>query len=253
MQENSLLFLGTGTSTGVPAIGCTCPACTSLDPLDKRMRTSALLSFRGKNILIDCGPDLRTQLLRAGSPSLDALLVTHIHYDHVAGIDDLRPYCYRAPMPVYCRQDVADGLKRLVPYSFDEHPYPGVPTFDLHVIDPARPFLIGDIEVTPLPVMHYKMPILGYRIGPLAYVTDCKTMPPATLDLIRGVDTLVLNGLRMTEHMSHLSVPEAVDLIGKIAPRRAYITHISHDLGPAASVVLPQGISLAHDFLKIEI
>lgn len=250
---DTLTFLGTGTSTGVPAIGCKCPACSSTDPLDKRMRTSAILSMGGKNILIDSGPDLRTQLLRAGSPPLDALLVTHIHYDHVAGIDDLRPYCYRAPMPVYCRQDVADGLKRLVPYSFDEHPYPGVPTFDLHVIDPDRPFRIGFLEVVPLPVMHYKMPILGYRIGSFAYVTDCKTMPDTTLGLLRGVDTLVLNGLRMTPHMSHLSVPEAVELIRKIAPRRAYITHISHDLGPAASVILPEGIQLAHDFLKIEI
>jgi len=248
-----LTFLGTGTSTGVPAIGCKCPACSSTDPLDKRMRTSAILSVGGKNILIDSGPDLRTQLLRVGSPSLDALLLTHIHYDHVAGIDDLRPYCYRAPMPVYCRQDVADGLKRIVPYSFAEHPYPGVPTFDLHVIDPDRPFRIGDLEIVPLPVMHCKLPILGYRIGSFAYVTDCKTMPDTTFELLRGVDTLVINGLRMTPHMSHLSVPEAVELIRKIAPRRAYITHISHDLGPAASVILPEGIRLAHDFLKIEI
>lgn len=250
---DTLTFLGTGTSTGVPAIGCKCPACSSKDPLDKRTRTSAILSVAGKNILIDSGPDLRTQLLRAGSPALDALLLTHIHYDHVAGIDDLRPYCYRAPMPVYCRQDVADGLKRIVPYSFAENPYPGVPTFDLHVIDPDRPFHIGDIEIVPLPVMHYKMPILGYRIGSFAYVTDCKTMPDATFRLLRGVDTLVINGLRMAPHMSHLSVPEAIELIHKIAPRRAYITHISHDLGPAASVILPEGIQLAHDLLKIQI
>ena len=248
---DSLLFLGTGTSTGVPAIGCRCATCSSLDPLDKRMRASAILSIGGKNILIDCGPDLRTQLLRAGSPPLDALLVTHIHYDHVAGIDDLRPYCYQRPMPVYCRADVADGLRRIVPYSFAEHPYPGVPTFDLHVIDPGRPFHIGDIEVVPLPVMHFELPILGYRIGSFAYITDCKTMPDSTFDLLRGVDTLVINGLRFEPHMSHLSVPEAIEIIRARGPRRAFLTHMSHDLGPAATVTLPPGIQLAHDFLKI--
>ncbi len=245
---DSLLFLGTGTSTGVPAIGCRCATCSSLDPLDKRMRASAILSIGGKNILIDCGPDLRTQLLRAGSPPLDALLVTHIHYDHVAGIDDLRPYCYQRPMPVYCRAAVADGLRRIVPYSFAEHPYPGVPTFDLHVIDPGRPFHIGDIEVVPLPVMHFELPILGYRIGSFAYITDCKTMPDSTFDLLRGVDTLVINGLRFEPHMSHLSVPEAIEIIRALGPRRAFLTHMSHDLGPAATVTLPPGIQLAHDF-----
>ena len=154
-------------------------------------------------------------------------------------------------MPVYCRADVADGLRRIVPYSFAEHPYPGVPTFDLHVIDPGRPFHIGDIEVVPLPVMHFELPILGYRIGSFAYITDCKTMPDSTFDLLRGVDTLVINGLRFEPHMSHLSVPEAIEIIRALGPRRAFLTHMSHDLGPAATVTLPPGIQLAHDFLKI--
>lgn len=248
-------FLGTGTSTGVPQIGCRCAACTSADRRDNRLRASAIVTAdNGARLLIDCGPDFRQQILRAGAPPLDGLLVTHSHYDHVGGLDDLRPYCKGGRhFPVWCRADVASDLRHRNPWSFAANPYPGVPTFEIHEIDPGRPFTAAGVGITPLPVMHAALPIVGFRIGPLAYVTDCKTMPDSTVELLRGVDTLVLNALRPAPHMSHLSLGEALGLIGRIRPRRAFLTHMSHDMGPAADVVLPPGVELAHDSLHIDI
>lgn len=250
-MSTRLLFLGTGTSTGVPQIGCRCRACTSLDPRDKRLRCSAIASVDGTNLLIDCGPDFRQQILRAGSPRLSALLVTHIHYDHVGGIDDLRPYCADGPFPIYCTDDVAKGLRHNFPYCFAKDPYPGVPTFDLRIIDPSKPFRHEGIDIIPLPVMHYKLPIVGFRIGQLAYVTDCKTMPDSTLELIKGCDTLVINALRFEEHMSHLNLSQAMEIVVKANPRIAYFTHISHQLGRAAQLMLPPGMCLANDMAQI--
>lgn len=248
-------FLGTGTSTGVPQIGCRCAACTSADPRDNRLRASAILTAdNGARLLIDCGPDFRQQILRADAPPLDGLLVTHSHYDHVGGLDDLRPYCKGGRhFPVWCRSDVASDLRRRNPWSFAADPYPGVPTFEIHEIDPGKPFTAAGVEITPLPVMHAALPIIGFRTGPLAYVTDCKTMSDSTVELLRGVDTLVLNALRPAPHMSHLSLGEALCLIGRISPRRALLTHISHDMGPAGDVVLPPGVVLAHDTMHIEV
>lgn len=250
-----LRFLGTGTSTGVPMIGCKCAACTSADLHDKRLRASAIVTLdNNTNILIDCGPDFRRQILDAGSPSLEALLITHSHYDHVGGIDDLRPYCCNGrPFPTYCKADVAKDLHDRNPWSFAEHLYPGVPTFAIHEISPEKPFEITGQEIIPLPVMHAKLPILGYRFGPLAYITDCKEMPQATIEGLRGIDTLVINALRHTPHISHLSLSESLALIAKINPRRAYLTHLSHDMGPAATVALPPHIAIAYDGLTIEV
>lgn len=250
-----LTFLGTGTSTGVPQIGCRCKACTSRDPKDRRLRASVLVDADGHGILIDCGPDLRTQLLYQGSPDIDALLITHSHYDHVGGIDDMRPYCAGGPFPVYCKADVAGDLRSRVPYCFAEHPYPGVPVFDIHEIDPDRPFRVGDVEVVPLPVMHYRLSIVGFRIGNLAYITDCKTIPSSTIDRLRGVDTLVINALRHAEHMSHINLAQALEIIGEVSPRRAYLTHISHDMGLHADVepTLPPDVRIAYDGLEITI
>jgi len=251
MSTIKLLFLGTGTSTGVPQIGCRCHTCISHDPRDKRLRTSAIASVGDTNLLIDCGPDFRQQILRAGSPELSALLVTHIHYDHVGGIDDLRPYCANGPFPVYCTEDVAHGLRRSFPYCFDKHPYPGVPTFDLHIIDPKKKFTHEGIEITPLPVIHYKLPIVGYRIGDLAYITDCKTMPDSTLELIKGCDTLVINALRHQEHLSHINLQQAIEIVKKANTRVAYFTHISHQMGRAVELTLPDGMHLANDMAEI--
>lgn len=246
-----LTFLGTGTSTGVPQIGCRCETCTSTDPHDKRMRTSALVTTNDNlNLLIDCGPDFYHQMLRLDSPKLDALLLTHSHYDHIGGVDDLRPYCAEKPFPVYCQKDVADALHRLMPYSFAEKPYPGAPTFDVHIIEPLKPFAIGETEILPLPIMHYKLPILGFKIGDLTYITDCKTMPE---EAIMPVDTLVLNALRHEEHLSHLSLSQALDLIGKIKPRVTYLTHMSHQMGRQNQVspTLPPNVHFAHDGLTL--
>lgn len=255
----TITILGSGTSTGVPQIGCDCNVCTSSDKRDKRLRASVLVSACGRNILIDCGPDFRQQMLDAGAPRLDALLLTHIHYDHVGGIDDLRPYCHRGPFPVYCRPDVERDIRTRLPYCFARHPYLGVPTFDMHCIEPSVPFAIPgedgeDITVIPLPVMHAALPITGFRIGDMAYVTDCKTMPESTKALMRNLDLLVINALRHEPHPSHLSLDEALELIAELKPRRAVLTHLSHQMGKHAQVseVLPPEVSIAYDGQVIE-
>lgn len=250
-----LKFLGTGTSTGIPQIMCKCPACRSVDQRDMRMRASALVTVGGKNILIDCGPDFRRQMLDADSPELEALILTHSHYDHVGGVDDLRPYCAAEDgFPIYCRPDVADDLRQRVPYCFAEHPYPGVPAFNLHEIT-SKPFFIGDIEIIPLPVMHYRLPIVGYRIGNLAYITDAKDIPDSTIAILRGVDTLVINALRIKEHISHMNLEQALSVIDQVRPRIAYLTHLSHDMGLQSDVEprLPENVKIAYDSLSITI
>lgn len=250
-----LRFLGTGTSTGVPQIGCKCPVCTSTDLHDKRRRASALLNVEGKNILIDCGPDFRQQIIDAGAPDLACALLTHSHYDHVGGIDDLRPYCHRdGGFPLYCRHDVADDLRNRVPYCFKEHPYPGVPTFDIHEIG-SEPFKVGETSVIPLPVVHYKLPIVGFRIGKLAYITDAKVIPDETFNLLEGVDTLVINALRREPHLSHMTLDEALAAISRINPRIAYLTHLADKMGLQSEIepTLPENVRIAYDGLEIEI
>lgn len=251
-----LTFLGTGTSTGVPQIGCGCEVCRSADPRDRRLRTSALVRIGGHRLLIDCGPDFRQQILREGSPNIDALLVTHTHYDHLGGIDDLRPYCYRDNgFPIYCREDVAKDIKVRMPYCFGEKRYPGAPRFDIHVIDDTQ-FEVDGIGIVPLPVFHTEsLGITGFRIGPLSYVTDCKIMPEQTLRLMEGTDTLVINGLRAKEHPSHMNIAQALGVINAVNPRRAYLTHLSHDAGrhEQLGLSLPEGVEPAFDGLTIEI
>lgn len=251
-----LTFLGTGTSNGVPFIGCDCPVCSSTDPREKRLRASALVEVTpGNNILIDCGPDFRQQMLREGSPSLSALLITHSHYDHVGGLDDLRPYCRRAPFPVYCLPDVADDIRNRLPYCFREKLYPGVPTFDFHIINPGSDFLVGNTFISPLPVIHGRLQIVGYRIGNLAYITDCSQMPASTLDKIIDIDTLVINALRQKEHLSHMNLDQALDVIKATKPRQAYLTHLSHDMGliDLTRDLLPENVDIATDRLTVMI
>lgn len=235
---------------------CKCEVCTSTDTHDKRSRSSALIQLNdGRNLLIDCGPDFYTQILHAGCPQLHCALLTHSHYDHVGGIDDLRPYCRVTDgFDLYCREDVARDLHARVPYCFKKHPYPGVPIFNIHVID-DRSFRIGDIDITPLPVIHYRLPIYGFRIGDFAYITDAKHIPDTTFELLEGVDTLVINALRKEEHLSHMNLEQALDAIGRIRPRVAYLTHIADKLGLSSEVgpTLPDGVKLAYDNLEISV
>lgn len=256
-----LTFLGTGTSTGVPSPLCRCAVCRSRDPRDKRLRASALLHAPGGNILIDCGPDFRHQAMRAGLGHVEAVLLTHSHYDHVGGVDDLRAYCRvyadrhgGAPLPVYCTADVADDLRQRVPYCFGDNPYPGVPRLELRVID-REPFQVCGLEVTPLPVVHNKE-IRGYLLGRgLAYVTDCKVMPEATKEMVRGVPALVLNALREREHPTHLNLAQSLGVIKETAPGHAYLTHMSDGIGLHEQVQrrLPANVTLAWDGMTTEV
>ena len=195
------------------------------------MRASALLYTENTNLLIDCGPDFREQILCCDSPHLDALLITHSHYDHVGGIDDLRPYCKGRDFPIYCKSDVSEDLRNRVPYCFAKHPYPGVPSFDMHIINPDEPFYIGDIKIIPLPVMHYKLSILGFRINNLAYITDARAISDKTINLLKGIDTLVINALRHDVHLSHFNLKQALEVINIVNPRISYLTHLCHQMG----------------------
>lgn len=260
-----LRFLGTGTSTGIPALRCGCETCRSADPRDKRLRVSVLLYVTPgtPGILIDCGPDLRQQLLAAGSPDLVAVLLSHIHYDHAGGVDDLRPYTYEAgdgKFPLYCRADVARDLRAHIPYAFLKNHYKGVPTFDLREIEPYKPFSValGDgnpsVEVLPVEVMHANLAILGYRIGDFAFITDCLTLPEKSFEALSGVKWLVINALRLKPHFSHQSLDQAIDVIRRINPERSWLIHMSHDMPPhsVASKLLPPDVELAYDGLEVE-
>ena len=248
-------FLGTGTSTGVPMLRCHCPVCLSDDPRDKRLRTSVIVRYQGARILIECGPDFRTQMLRASDDNLDAVLITHIHFDHVAGLDDLRAYCYERPMPLYARADVIRDLHHRIPYCFADNPYPGVAKFEEHVIGEA-PFYVEGVRVDPIPVMHYKLSIFGFRIGPLAYITDAKTIDDEVIDKLKNVPLLVINSLRAEgEHLSHMCLNETLAVIDRIKPGRTYLIHMSDRMGLHAESpkFLPDGVSLAYDGLIVKV
>lgn len=248
-------LLGTGTSVGVPQIGCQCEVCQSRDERDKRMRTSAIVRTRGVNLLIDCGPDFRTQMLQATAVRIDALLVTHEHYDHLGGLDDLRPFCYPDAFPIYARQVVLDDVQRKMPYCFSEHPYPGSPRLALHAID-TLPFDVKGVEVQPIKVWHAKnYEIRGYRIGKMAYVTDAKTIDAAERDKLRGLDLLVVNALRVEPHPSHQSLSECLETIEDLKPQSAILTHVSHGLGlhEEVSAALPRGVELGYDGMLVAI
>lgn len=254
-----LTFLGTGTSTGVPQIGCHCPVCTSPDPRDNRLRCSALLEVKGKSILIDCGPDFRQQMLRLDSPPIDALLVTHYHYDHVGGVDDLRPYTAAVnEFPIYCDESSARRFREVMPYSFSSHPYPGAPKLELKEILPYEKFFVTDkaIEVMPLSILHApSFPILGFRIADFAYITDCKIMPELTLEHLKGVKNLVINALRHDEHPSHMNLLQALDVIKLVRPQQVWLTHFSHQIGFHANLEreLPDGVHAAYDGLTVNV
>lgn len=241
--------LGSGTSKGVPEIGCTCHTCTSPDPKDKRLRASVLVETHGLRILIDASPDLRQQALRSGISHLDAVLLTHQHYDHVGGIDDLRPFCASNDVPVYANEITARDLHNRIDYCFRDNLYPGVPHLDLRVIG-GSPFFVDGLKIVPVEAMHGNLPISAFRIGDFAYVTDLKTIAETEKEKLRNLDVLFLNCLRIEkEHFAHLILPEALALIDELKPRRCFLTHACHMLGRHEEVaaLLPPGVEFAYD------
>lgn len=245
-------MLGSGTSKGVPEVGCICRVCSSSDPRDKRLRASILVETHGLRILVDPSADFREQAIRARLADIDAVLVTHSHYDHVGGFDDLRPFCGVEKLPVYLQKDVNEDLHRRLDYCFRPHPYPGVPEFDMIEID-KRAFYIKGLKIQPVEVMHGQLPILGYRFGKFAYVTDCKTLPEESIEELQDLDVLILNGLRFKSHFAHMSIPEAVELIDILKPKQAWLTHFNHEIGlhDELEARLPDNIHVGYDGLEI--
>jgi phosphoribosyl 1,2-cyclic phosphate phosphodiesterase len=247
-------FLGTGTSSGVPMIGCKCAVCTSTDPKDDRLRSSILIESPETTIVVDATPDFRYQMLRAKVDKLDAVLFTHPHKDHVAGLDDVRAYNYfqQKPMQVYANSLTEEALKREFAYAFSDKKYPGIPEISLNTID-ETPFYIGDIPVKPILVWHLKMPVFGFRFGNFTYITDANRIDDAEKQKIKGSEVMVLNALRHHPHISHYTLDEAVAMVQELAVPNAYFTHISHQLGLYNDVnaTLPDGMELAYDGQEI--
>ncbi len=250
-------FLGTGTSQGVPVIGCNCKVCTSSDTRDKRLRTSILIETRGIHIVIDTGPDFRAQMLRYKVQKLDAVLFTHSHKDHVAGLDDVRAYNYfqQKPMPVFATTETQEALKREFSYIFENADYPGVPKIDLHTINAKDSFKVHGIEITPIRVLHYQMEVLGFRVGDFTYITDANYIAETELNKVYGSKALVLNALRHQQHVSHYTLSEAIEVGQKVGAESTFFTHISHQLGLHQEVeaMLPKGIKLAYDGLTLHL
>ena len=251
-----LTFLGTGTSTGVPSIGCDCATCISSDPRDQRLRVSILIEHAGRSILVDTSIDFRLQALRAGIRHLDAVLITHCHVDHVFGLDDIRPLNFRyGAMGVYANEIAWTDMRRIFQYIFKpSHFGGGLPQLIPHTVVHNAPFMIGDeIEITPLEVIHGRLPVIAYRFNDFAYATDLKTIPPDSLDGLRGLDVLVLDCVRFKPHETHLCLEEALGYIDELKPKRAYLTHLNHDVLHARDEhMLPDNVWFAHDQLVVE-
>ncbi|MFM7216777.1 MAG: MBL fold metallo-hydrolase [Bacteroidota bacterium] len=249
-----LTFLGTGTSQGVPMIGCDCGICTSSDTRDQRLRTSVLIKSHNTSVVIDSGPDFRQQLLREKVRNLDAVVFTHEHKDHIAGLDDVRAFNFFSgrPMDVYATERVQEALRREFAYVFTNDTYPGIPRINLHTIHTTA-FQVGDLEFHPFEVLHLNLPVTAFRIGGLCYVTDANFIPESAERMLEGCDVLVLNALRREKHVSHFTLDEAIGLVKRFRPKRAYFTHISHQLGLHAEVEkeLPKGVFCAYDGLKV--
>jgi len=255
--EINVTFLGTGTSQGVPVIGCQCKVCRSENPRDHRLRSSVLVETGGTRIVIDCGPDFRQQMLRAQVTSLDAILVTHEHNDHVVGLDGVRPFNFmqRRDMPIYAAERVRKELRQRFAYAFEQNPYPGAPRFRLLDLDRDTPFGLEGIPITPVEVMHGSLPVLGFRIGDFTYLTDVKTISPPEREKIKGSKVLVTSALHHASHHSHENLAEALDLVAALQPERAFFTHISHNMGLYDEVnpQLPPGVELAYDGLRLSV
>lgn len=251
-----LTILGSGTSQGIPVIACECPVCRSTDKHDKRLRASAMLETGGKKLIIDAGPDFRYQMLRSEVKDIRAILLTHGHKDHVGGLDDVRAFNWvkQGGIDVYGNEGTREVVYKDFSYAFAAFRYPGVPEINYHVLD-GTPFYIDDILITPIPVLHYKMPVLGFRIGNFAYITDAKTIPESSMKLLGGVEYLVINALRKENHLSHFNLEEALSVIQQIQPKEAWLTHIGHQMGLASEVSreLPCPVKLAYDTFVTEI
>lgn len=250
-----ITFLGTGTSTGVPEIGCKCEVCTSVDPRDSRLRCSALIEEGDTTILIDCGPDFRQQMLNADVKKIDALLMTHKHFDHLVGIDDLRPYTRDRELPIYADRETEMQIRSFFPYCFGKVKYPGVANIRICPVDHKVPFKVGSMDVVPLRVFHGMLPITAYRFGRFAYITDMSYIEPGELEKLKGVEVLVINALRYSKpHKSHQTVLEALEIVDFIKPRETYFTHMMHHIGLHAKIekCLPAGVHLAYDGLVVE-
>lgn len=249
-------FLGTGTSQGVPVIGCTCEVCRSLDFRDKRLRTSIHIEIGDSSIIFDSGPDFRQQILRENITCLDALVFTHEHKDHTAGMDDIRSFNFlqKKDIPVYARKNVIEQLKREFAYIFSETKYPGIPSVDIKEIK-NTPFVIGKTEIIPIEVTHFKLPVFGFRIKDFTYITDAKTISDTEKEKIKGSKILVINALQKEEHPSHMTLNEAIALAKEMNADKTYFTHLSHKMGTHKKTekLLPENIEIAYDGLKIEI
>jgi phosphoribosyl 1,2-cyclic phosphate phosphodiesterase len=252
-----ITFLGTGTSQGVPMIGCECEVCRSKDPLDKRLRTSILISNDGKNVVVDTGPDFRYQMLRENVKTLEAVVFTHEHKDHIAGMDDIRAYNYlqQRDMDLYATSGVQEALKRDFFYAFNNSKYPGVPKAVLHEIHHGKRFSLIGLDFTPFEVMHLKLPVTGYRVGDFSYITDANFISEESKKIIRGSKVIVLNALRKEKHVSHFTLDEAVAMMQELSPEKGYFVHMSHQIGMHEEVnkSLPENIRLAYDGLVINL
>lgn len=251
-----ITFLGTGTSQGVPVIGCNCRVCKSEDPKDNRLRTSILIETDKRTFIIDAGPDFRHQMLREQKNDIDAVIFTHEHRDHIAGVDDLRPinFLKQKSIDLYGEQRVLDALKQMMPYAFGDNKYPGVPDLNLNEID-NHPVEIKGLTVIPIRVYHYKLPVLGFRVGDFTYITDANYIPEEEKEKIIGTKYLVINALRRKKHISHFSLSEAQEIVREFSPRKAFLTHISHQMGLTREVdqQLPENIQLAYDGLQVNL
>ena len=245
-----ITFLGTGTSQGIPVIGSTHPVCLSENPKDKRLRVSVLIEWNDYTYVIDCGPDFRQQLLQHPINHLDGVFITHEHYDHIAGLDDIRPL---GKSVIYAENRVLSSIRSNLPYVFSDNPYPGVPKLTLSEIEPNRDIKVNNLTIQPIRVMHARLPILGFRIGKFAYLTDVKTITREAIEQLQGLNVLVLNALRHQEHIAHITLKEAIELSREINPQKTYFTHFSHDLGFHQEIqkTLPDNMYLAFDNLEI--
>ena len=252
-----ITFLGTGTSQGIPVIGSDHPVSFSDDIKDKRLRSSILIEYKDFNFVIDCGPDFRQQMLRTNCRKLDAIIFTHEHADHTTGIDDVRPYFFRqGKIPIYLHERVLNSLHNRFAYIFDpKQKYPGAPDFEVNLITKENDFQILGLNITPIEAIHYKLPVLGFRLGKFAYLTDVKTISDKEMLKLNGLDTLVINALRYESHPSHLNIEEALEIIDQVKPKQTFFTHISHNMGFHEEVCrsLPKSVSLAFDGLVLEV